>query len=62
MAYQRHLSDVRGLAPATIVQQIVEVDGLLRHLLRDGKPLKHLTAKAIEAHIEQRVAFDNGWP
>ncbi len=53
--YQSHLSDVQGLMSATIVQHIAEVDGLLRHLLPKGKPLKHLTAKGIEKHVERRA-------
>jgi integrase/recombinase XerD len=53
-AYQSYLSDVRGLVPATIVQHITEVDGLLRRALPKGKAPKHLTAKMIERHIEQR--------
>lgn len=54
-AYQTFLSDVRGLVSATIVQHIVEVNGLLRHLLPKGGPLKELTAKSIEKHIERRA-------
>jgi hypothetical protein len=54
-AYQNFLSDVRGLVRATIVQHIAEVDGLLRHLLPKGKPLKHLAAKSIEKHVERRA-------
>ena len=54
-AYKGYLSEVRGLVPASIVQHVMEVDGLLRHLLPNGKPLKRLTAKNIEMHIEQRA-------
>jgi integrase len=54
-AYQTFLSDVRGLANATIVQHIAEVNGLLCHLLPKGGPLKELTAKGIEKHIERRA-------
>jgi integrase/recombinase XerD len=53
--YQSYLSEVRGLVTTTIVQHIAEVDGLLRHLLPKGKPLKQLTAKSIEKHIERRA-------
>jgi len=54
-AYQIFLSDVRGLVGATIIQHITEVDGLLRHLLPNGGPLKELTAKGIEKHVERRA-------
>ncbi len=54
-AYQSFLSDVRGLVRATIVQHVAEVDGLLRHLLPEGKQLKQLTAKGIEEHVERRA-------
>ena len=54
-AYQTFLADVRGLVGASILQHIAEVDGLLRHLLPKGGPLKELTAKSIEKHIERRA-------
>lgn len=54
-AYQTFLADVRGLVSATIVQHIAEVNGLLRHLLPEGGPLKELAAKGIEKHIERRA-------
>jgi len=55
VTYQTFLADVRGLADASILQHIAEVDGLLRHLLPKGGPLKELTAKSIEKHIERRA-------
>jgi integrase/recombinase XerD len=54
-AYENFLSDVRGLVTATIVQHIAEVDGLLRYLLPKDEPLKELTARGIEKHIERRA-------
>jgi site-specific recombinase XerD len=54
-SYENFLSDVRGLVTATIVQHIAEVNGLLRHLLPRGEPLKQLTARGIEKHIERRA-------
>jgi integrase len=54
-AYHTFLSDVRGLMSTTIVQHIAEVNGLLRHRLPKGEPLKELTAKGIEEHLEQRA-------
>lgn len=53
--YQNFLAEVRGLVRATIVQHIAEVDALLRHLLPQGKALKHLSAKSIERHIQRRA-------
>jgi integrase/recombinase XerD len=54
--YQRYLSEVRGLAPATITQHLAEVGALLRHALPNGQPLKHLTAEQIEQHVERRAS------
>jgi site-specific recombinase XerD len=53
--YRNYLSDVRGLAPPTIVQHLAEVRALLRHALPEGQPLKQLTAAIIEEHIEHRA-------
>ncbi len=53
--YQQHLAEVRGLRPTTITQHLAEVGALLRHALPDGQPLKQLTAKRIEQHIERRA-------
>lgn len=53
--YQRHLSEVCGLAPATIAQHLAEVGGLLRHALPEGQPLKQLTVERLEQHIEHRA-------
>jgi hypothetical protein len=38
-AYQRFLSEVRGLAPTTIAQHLPEVSALLRHALPEGEAL-----------------------
>ena len=54
-AYQRFLSEVRGLAPTTIVQHLAEVGALLRHALPEGESLKRLTAEAVEQYIERRA-------
>jgi integrase len=54
-AYQSYLSEVRGLVPTTIAQHIAEARVLVRHALPKGKPLKHLSAKTIEEHIERRA-------
>ena len=54
-AYQRYLSEVRGLAPATISQHITEIGTLVRHALPKGQPLRHLTAVMIERHIQFRA-------
>ena len=54
-AYQRYLSEVRGLVPTTIAQHISEARVLVRHALPNGKPLKHLSAETIEEHIERRA-------
>jgi len=54
-AYQRFLSEVRGLAPTTIAQHLPEVSALLRHALPEGEALKRLTAEAIEQYIERRA-------
>jgi integrase/recombinase XerD len=53
--YQQHLAEIRGLATATITQHLAEVRVLLRHALPKGQPLKQLTAKQIEQHIERRA-------
>ena len=53
--YQRYLSEVRGLASGTISQHLTEVRALLRRALPKGQPLKQLTAKRIEQHIERRA-------
>ena len=54
-AYQAFLSDVRGLKKATIVQHIMEVNGMLGHLLPNGGSPKELTANGIEKHVERRA-------
>jgi site-specific recombinase XerD len=54
-AYRRFLSEVRGLARATILQHLAEVGALLRHALPEGQPLKRLTAEYIDLHIERRA-------
>jgi len=54
-AYQRFLSEVRGLAPTTIVQHLAEVGALLRHALPEGESLKRLTAETVEQYIERRA-------
>lgn len=54
-AYQRFLSEVRGLAPTTIVQHLAEVGALLRYALPEGEPLKRLTADAVELYIQCRA-------
>jgi integrase/recombinase XerD len=54
-AYRSYLSEVRGLVPVTIINQIAEVRALLRDALPSGKPLEHLTAHAIEQYIKQRA-------
>jgi integrase/recombinase XerD len=54
-AYERFLSEVRGLASTTIAQHLAEVGALLRQTLSEGEPLKRLTAEAIEQHIQRRA-------
>jgi integrase/recombinase XerD len=54
-AYQRFLSEVRGLAPTTIANHLAEVGAVLRHALPEGERLKRLTADAIEQYIERRA-------
>ena len=53
--YRRYLSEVRGLAPATITQHLAEVGGLLRSALSQGQSLKQLTTARIEQHLERRA-------
>jgi integrase len=54
-AYRSYLSEVRGLAPATIIQHMSEASLLVRHALPEGESLKQLTAQIIEGHIEHRA-------
>ncbi|MBI5385582.1 MAG: tyrosine-type recombinase/integrase [Verrucomicrobia bacterium] len=53
--YQRYLSEVRGLAPATITQHLAEVGGLLRSALPQGQSLTPLTTARIEQHWKRRA-------
>jgi site-specific recombinase XerD len=49
------LADVRGLLPTTVAQHLAEVHALVQHALPSGKPLNHLSARAIEQHLKQRA-------
>jgi integrase/recombinase XerD len=53
--YQQYLAEIRGLAPGSLTGHLAEVTVLLRHALPDGQPLKQLTGKQIEQHIERRA-------
>ena len=53
--YQQHLAEIRGLAPTTVTEHLAEVRALLRYALPNGQPLKQLTAKQIERHVERRA-------
>jgi site-specific recombinase XerD len=53
--YQQHLEDVCGLATVTVTQHLAEVKSLLRHALPKGQPLKRLSARVIESHLERRA-------
>ena len=54
--YRRYLTDVRGLAPATITQHIWEVSTFLRATLPLGCSLKRLTPRSVESYIERRAS------
>jgi site-specific recombinase XerD len=54
-AYRRFLIEVRGLAPGTVTQHLWEVGTFLREALPEGRSPAHLTAQAVERHIERRA-------
>ncbi len=54
-AYERYLSEVRGLGPDTISLHLAEVRALLRSALSGGQRLKQLTSANIEDYIEHQA-------
>jgi site-specific recombinase XerD len=52
--YLRYLSEVKGLAPDSIVSHRWEVGAFLRRTLPSGNPIQRLTADAIEEYVQRR--------
>jgi len=53
-AYERHLKELRGLAPDTIKRHRWQVGVFLEWALRDGKEIGALDARRIERYVEYR--------
>lgn len=50
-AYRGHLTELRGLAPATIGQHLSTADAFLAQAVPDGMPLRTLSAPAVERFV-----------
>ena len=50
-AYRRHLTEIRGLAPATIDQHLATAASFLAHAVPDGIPLRTLSAPTVEQYV-----------
>lgn len=50
-AYQRHLTEIRGLAPATIGQHLSTAASFLADAVPDGIPLRTLSAPTVEQYV-----------
>lgn len=50
-AYRRHLTEIRGLVPATIGQHLSTADAFLTQAVPDGMSLRTLSAPAVERFV-----------
>jgi site-specific recombinase XerD len=54
-AYRHYLSEVAGLAPATVTQHLWEVNTFLRATFPHGGPLARITPPVIDRYVERRA-------